>query len=216
MDILGNPPYLQIALDIVDIDILEHVLEQINFNEKIIFEAGTPLIKKYGVGAIRTIRNYHPNAIVVADMKTLDVGALEVHIAAEADAQLVSISALSSEETIELAIKQAKEENVGIILDMMNVGDPPEVIESLSSFPDVILFHRGIDQEGRREHPWKLIKKIKHDYPSILIAVAGGLNLKSSKKALENGADIIVIGRAITQADNITATVKSFLSLLTQ
>ncbi len=87
-------------------------------------------------------------------------------------------------------------------------------LENLTKKPEVVLFHRGIDQEGEANHPWNKIKLIKAKFPESKTAVAGGLNLETSARALNNGADIIIIGRAITQADNIEATINDFLHLL--
>jgi len=64
------------------------------------------------------------------------------------------------------------------------------------------------------EHPWDLINQIRKDFPQVLVAVAGGLNLESSKKALSKGAQIIVIGRAITASEDITRSCNDFLKLL--
>ena len=211
---LTSPPYLQIALDLVNRDELNHILAEIPHDDKILIEAGTPLIKKFGISIIETILHHHPKSYIIADLKTLDVGWLEVQIAAEKNASAVAISGLASIETIESSLKEAKEKNVDIIIDLMNVSDPLNLLKQLSRKPEIILFHRGIDQEGRAQHPWTAIKNIKETFPTILVAVAGGLDLKTSSKALENKADIIIIGREITQAKEIKSTVKSFLELL--
>jgi len=211
---LNDPPYLQIALDIVDERELERILSQIPVSSKIIFEAGTPLIKKFGINIVEKISSFFPDNLVLADLKTLDVASVEIDIAYEGGAHLVAISGLASLETIESAIKEAEKKGLTIILDLMNVSKPIELLNSLSKIPKIILFHRGIDQEGSLEHPWRTISKIKKEFSDSLIAVAGGLNLKLSKTALRNGADIIVIGREITTATDIKLVVSNFLSLL--
>ncbi|MCG3226506.1 MAG: orotidine 5'-phosphate decarboxylase [Candidatus Heimdallarchaeota archaeon] len=211
---LNNPPYLQIALDLVDKEKLKSVLSQIPKSENILIEAGTPLIKKFGIQIVKDILDAQDNAYIIADMKTLDVGFLEVQIAAEENAKAVSISGLASVETIESAIDESILRSTDLILDLMNVKDPLDVLNKLNKKPDVLLFHRGIDQENREEHPWDLIKKIRDEYPQTLIAVAGGLDLEKSQKALENGADIIIIGRAITQSRDVSKSIKQFLAIL--
>ena len=211
---LKNPPYLQIALDLVSIDNLKQILAQIPLNKKILFEAGTPLIKKFGISIIDTIREHCLNSYIIADMKTLDVGWLEVSIASEASANAIAISCLASLETIESSMEQGKKCGLDIILDCMNVNDPSKLLNSLSRSPKVILFHRGIDQENKSAHAWDLIQSLKTNYPHSLIAVAGGLDLNTSQQALKNGADIIIVGRAITQAKNITEITNQFLQLL--
>ncbi|MHA1685096.1 MAG: orotidine 5'-phosphate decarboxylase / HUMPS family protein [Candidatus Heimdallarchaeaceae archaeon] len=211
--VLSTPPYLQIALDLVNFDTLEEILESIPNSEKIILEAGTPLIKKFGINIIKTIHNFHPQSYVVADMKTLDVGELEVQIAAEAKADAVAVSGLAAIETIIASISKAKEQEMDIILDLMNVAEPMNLLNELEILPTIVLFHRGIDQEGQMDHPWELIAEIKNVHPEMLIAVAGGLNIETAKKALKNSADIIVVGRAITASENVTQAVNEFLTL---
>ena len=211
---LNNPPYLQIALDLVDKEFLERVLSQIPKSDKILIEAGTPLIKKFGIGILKNILDAQSNSYIIADMKTLDVGFLEVQIAAEEKARAVTISGLAALETIESAIEESELRDTDLILDLMNVKKPLDVINNLKKIPKILLFHRGIDQENRAEHPWDLIRKIKNKYPHTLIAVAGGLDLNNSQKALENGADVIVIGRAITQSKEIQKEINRFLEIL--
>ena len=211
---LNNPPYLQIALDLVDKEQLKSVLSQIPKSEKILVEAGTPLIKKFGIQIVKDILEAQTNTYIIADMKTLDVGFLEVQIAAEEAAKAVTISGLAAIETIESAIDESILRGTDLILDLMNVKDPLDVLNKLSKKPDVLLFHRGIDQEQQEEHPWDLIKEIRDEYPQTLIAVAGGLDLEKSQKALENGADIIIIGRAITQSSDVLKSINQFLTIL--
>ena len=49
---LWDPPYLQVALDIVDLGKLRSVLSSLPENDHLIIEAGTPLIKKFGLQVI--------------------------------------------------------------------------------------------------------------------------------------------------------------------
>ena len=211
---LNNPPYLQIALDLVDIEQLNSVLAQIPESEKILVEAGTPLIKKFGVQIISQILESQPNRYIIADMKTLDVGFLEVQIAAEEKAQAVAISGLAASETINTALEESEKRKTDLILDLMNVKKPLDILNQITKQPDILLFHRGIDQENKEDHPWELIREIKGLFPQILVAVAGGLDLENSKKALSNGADIIIIGRAITQSSDVLASINQFLDIL--
>ncbi|MHA1400194.1 MAG: orotidine 5'-phosphate decarboxylase / HUMPS family protein [Candidatus Heimdallarchaeaceae archaeon] len=211
---LDNSPYVQVALDIIDYEFFQAVLSKLPESPKLLIEAGTPLIKKFGAKVLNEIRSHFNDSYIIADMKTLDVGGLEVQIGAEDGANAVAVSGLAPIETIESAIKEGKERSVDIILDLMNVQEPLALLKQLSDLPAIVLFHRGIDQEGRKEHPWELIQTISQTYPDVLIAVAGGLDLATSKKALENGAQIIIIGRAITQAPDVHETTLDFLKLV--
>lgn len=211
---LNSPPYLQIALDLIYERDVDRIVSEIPQSSKILLEAGTPLIKSLGISVVKKLKKYHPKAYIVADMKTLDVGEIEVFIAETQKANAASISGLASIETIESSLRAGKSMNIDIILDLMNVENPIQLLEKLTRIPEIILFHRGIDQEGNMEHPWEIIAEIKSKYKKTLVAVAGGLNLQTSSKALNNGADVIVIGRAITQSKEISLSVKEFLELL--
>ncbi|GAH72985.1 unnamed protein product, partial [marine sediment metagenome] len=46
---LWDPPYLQVALDIPKWEQMERVVKELPMNDHLIIEAGTPLIKRYGV-----------------------------------------------------------------------------------------------------------------------------------------------------------------------
>ena len=212
--ILNNPPYLQIALDLLYEADVDRIVSRTPKSEKVIIEAGTPLIKSLGISIVQKIQSYLPEAYIIADMKTLDVGEIEVLIASSQNANAIAISGLASIDTINASLKAGEEKNIDIILDLMNVSSPLELLERLARIPEIILFHRGIDQEGNIDHPWDTIKQIKENYTDSLIAVAGGLNLQTSSKALENGADIIVIGRAITQSEDIEQSIQEFVALL--
>jgi bifunctional enzyme Fae/Hps len=45
----------------------------------------------------------------------------------------------------------------------------------------------------------------------VLVAVAGGIRVDKVKKALGAGADILVVGRAITAAKDVNRAARAFL-----
>jgi 3-hexulose-6-phosphate synthase len=49
-------------------------------------EAGTPLIKSVGIGIVSKSRTMHPKKIILADLKSSDVGAYEADMAFRAGA----------------------------------------------------------------------------------------------------------------------------------
>ena len=97
---LWMPPYLQIALDIPDIAKTKTILSALPRSDRIILEAGTPLIKKYGARVIHDLREIAKDVFIIADLKTLDVGQVEVDLAYEETADAVVASGLASKETL--------------------------------------------------------------------------------------------------------------------
>lgn len=210
---LWDPPYLQIAIDAPDLTVVEKVLTQAPKNDHIIIEAGTPLIKRYGLEVISKIRQIKRDAFVVADLKTLDTGNLEARMAADATADAVVCSGLAPLETIEKFCEEARKVGIYSIIDMLNVDDPAKVVESLKHKPDIVELHRGIDTEGKKtEYAWGNIPKTKKAAgKKLLVAVAGGVKVENVDKALKDGADILVVGRAITNAKDIEGATRGFL-----
>ena len=216
---LWDPPYLQVALDLVDLAVVRKVLSQLPDSDHLLIEVGTPLVKKFGASVVREIRNVRPSSFVVLDLKTLDTGNLEARLAADATADAVVISGLAPKKTLELAIKEARKTGIYSVIDMLNVPDPLAVLRSLAALPDVVEMHRAIDQESEK-HSWEAIAEIKkmaaETDRQLLVAVAGGIRVDTVAAALKSGADIVVTGRAITGSKDVKDAAEQFLAELKQ
>jgi bifunctional enzyme Fae/Hps len=211
---LWDPPYLQVALDLVDMGKVASVLKQLPENDHLIIEAGTPLIKKFGLGVISEIRKLRPNAFIIADMKILDTGNLEARMAADASSDAVVISGLAPASTLEKAIAEARKVGIYSVVDMLNVQNPAKVIEKLKVKPDIVELHRAIDTDDVA-HAWGDIAAIKKAAGGkLLVATAGGVRVNVVKDALKAGADILVVGRAITASKDIKHAADEFLDKL--
>lgn len=215
MRALRNPPYLQVALDTPDIESMKRVVRNLPQSDRIIIEAGTPLLKKYGCGVISQLRELRNNSFIVADLKTLDVGALEARIAQEGGADGAVVSGLAFPLTIKEFIEEAKKIGIYSFVDMMNVSDPLKALRGAEAIPDVVLLHRGIDSEVVAKHSWDYLKKVKEKLAGrALVGVGGGIDLELAKKSMENGADIVIIGRYITKSSDVASAANSILKLM--
>lgn len=214
---LWDPPYLQVAMDLVDMKSVERVLTQVPINDHVLIEAGTPLIKQFGLNVISEIRKIRPDAFIIADLKTLDTGNLEARMAANASADAVVVSGLAPVSTIEKFILEAKKTGIYSVIDMLNVADPVSLVKDLASrgaAPSIVELHRAIDDEGT-EYNWGNIAAIKEAAGgNLLVATAGGIRQHVVKTALASGADILVVGRAITASKNIKNAAEQFLEEL--
>ncbi|MDD1715162.1 MAG: bifunctional 5,6,7,8-tetrahydromethanopterin hydro-lyase/3-hexulose-6-phosphate synthase [Methanoregulaceae archaeon] len=211
---LWDPPYLQVALDLVDMKKVDEVLCALPENDHLLIEAGTPLIKKFGLGIISSIRKMRPNAFIIADLKILDTGNLEARMAADSSADAVVISGLAPVPTLEKAIEEARKTGIYSYIDMLNVADPVKVIKSLKVKPDVVELHRAIDAEDTA-HAWGDIPALKKAAgKKLLVATAGGIRVDVVKDAVRSGADIIVVGRAITASKDPHTQADLFLEQL--
>ena len=212
---LWRPPYLQISLDNPSLESAKKVIAQIPGSDRIIIEVGTPLIKRYGTRIISDLRQVAKDTFMVADLKTLDVGKVEADIAYEDTADAVVAAGLAPPETLDAFVHEAKRLGIYAVIDMLNVEDVLEKLRSLKDFPDIVILHRGIDQESGRTCGLERIKMIRQAFPNkkFLIAVAGGIVPETAKEALEQGADILVVGRYVTQSKDIERAVRDFLEL---
>jgi bifunctional enzyme Fae/Hps len=213
---LWNPPYLQIALDVTDIEKAKDILQRLPASDRIILEAGTPLVKKYGTGIVHELRAFAKDSFIIADLKTLDVGQVEVDVAFEETADAMVVSGLASKETVDKFIYEAKRLGVYSIVDMMDVSDPLHALERYKELPHVVIIHRGIDAEKGGAPRWNLVGEIKKAFKEkkMLVAVAGGIEPSNIKNALEAQADIIIVGRYITQSRDVNRAARDFLDQL--
>ena len=215
---LWDPPYLQVAFDLVDVAEVRRVLAALPESDHILIEVGTPLVKMLGINVVKEVRAIRPGAFVILDLKTLDTGNLEVRLAADSTADAVVISGLAPKKTLELAINEARKTGIYSVIDMLNVPDPLAVLKGLAVLPDVVELHRAIDME-KSAHAWNSIEDIKalaKEGRRLLVAVAGGIRVDTEGQALKAGADILVVGRAITRSKDIRDMTEQFLSGLKQ
>ena len=208
IDKLGKEPMLQVALDFIDINVALKAAKDSLIGGADILEVGTPLIKSCGVNAIRRLRKEFSEAFIVADMKTMDVGALEAELAFTSGANIITVLGVADNHTIMEALNVARKYDGLIMVDLMNCPNPVERAHELEEMGvDIILVHVGIDQQKRGLNPLDLLLTL-HGKVKCYLAIAGGINEKTAPKAVKNGADIIIVGRAITRSSNIIEATK--------
>ncbi len=210
---LWNPPYLQVALDVPDLQRTKDIISRLPKSDRIILEAGTPLIKRYGTKVIQDLRSVAQDVFIIADLKTLDVGQVEVDLAYDETADAAVASGLASRDTLERFINEAKRLSVYSFIDTMGMADPVETLSALKEPPDAVIIHRGIDEESRRDRGWDVIRRLKDTFPQkrLLVGVAGGIQPSNIPEALEAGADILIVGRYITQSRDVERAARDFL-----
>jgi bifunctional enzyme Fae/Hps len=116
---------------------------------------------------------------------------------------------------LEKFIYEAHRIGIYAIIDTIGLEDPVALLNSLKELPDVVILHRSIDAETQKDRRWDILKQIKAEFKNkILVGVAGGIDLESAPKALKHGADILVVGRAITQSRDIERSARRFIDLI--
>ncbi|AKB83950.1 D-arabino-3-hexulose 6-phosphate formaldehyde lyase [Methanosarcina barkeri 3] len=167
-------------------------------------EIGTPLIKSEGMDAIRTMRKAFPDRTILADMKTVDTGAIEVEMAAKAGADVVIVLGSADDSTLLDALRSAHKYGVRLMADLISAPDPVKrVIELEALGVDYVNVHIGIDQQMMGKDPISLLREISQRV-NVQLAVAGGLDASSAVQAVKAGAKIVIVGGNITHSDNVT------------
>lgn len=168
-------------------------------SERILLEAGTPYIKRYGYKGIAVLKSWWDQKLgqpgyVVADLKCMDRGSTEVALAAAAGASAATCLGLAPPETVNQFILECQRVGIDSMVDMMNVEFPFEVLGRLSQLPNIVVIHRGVDEASNQEKeiPFHHIQRIKETY-DVLISVAGGESFREAGQAIFNDADIAVV-----------------------
>ena len=205
LDIPEVYPKLQVALDFRSLRDAIECAKAVAKGGADWLEVGTPLIKSEGMRAVREIRKLFPEKIIIADLKTMDTGFLEVEMAALAGADIVGIAGAASDATILDALGAGRKYNVKIMADLINVKDVVKRAKELEKLGvDYLEFHISIDEQlrsGDEKIPFPLVKKVVENV-GIPVAVAGGLRADTVALAVKSGAKIVVVGGAITRSAN--------------
>ncbi|TFG07402.1 MAG: bifunctional hexulose-6-phosphate synthase/ribonuclease regulator, partial [Promethearchaeota archaeon] len=171
-------PYLQIALDLINKHRALQIAEEAVKGGVDWIEAGTPLIKSEGMDVIRALHKKFPNNIIVADMKTVDGGAIEIEIAAKSGAKIVLMLGGSDNASVTEAIEAAKK--YGVLLGCDTIDIPPEsllerALELEGLGVNMICSHVGVDQQViyGGEKTLEIAKKLKQKLkPTTWLAIA--------------------------------------------
>jgi len=205
---MPEKPILQVALDFVHLKRALQVIDEAVKGGVDWIEVGTPLIKSEGMDAVRTIKKRYPNRTIVADLKTMDVGGVEVEMASKSGADIIIIMGLAENGTIEEAVKTSRRYGTKIMLDLMEVGDKVKRAKEAELMKvDYLCVHVSIDAQMIGKKPLGELKRVAK-VAKMPVAVAGGLNSETVAQALNAGASIIIVGGAITKAPKVTSATK--------
>ena len=200
-------PALQLALDFVNLSQALRVAHEAAAAGPIWLEAGTPLIKSEGLNAVRALREEFPQHTLIADMKTMDAGRIEVEMAANAGANIVAVLGAASDATLEECVEAGSRYSVRIMMDLAEVADPVTRSARAQELGiSIIGVHCPIDVQMRGGGPFATLEAVAQAV-TIPIAVAGGVNSETAATAVRAGASIVIVGGAITKAtDGAEAT----------
>lgn len=213
--------YLQIAFN-YDLDLVRRQLLSVEASDRVLIEAGTPFIKLEGMRGVRAIRRFWDGP-VVADMKTIDGAEQEVGMVRRAGATAATVLGSSPTESLDFFVEQCRGAGLLSMIDMLGVEDPLKTLMRMRHPPDVVVIHRGRDEESTRGKviQYRHINRIRSKF-DVLISAAGGVDLKEARSAIFNGANIVVVNlvrpgdpwEGISTEDDLSEMVAQFLATI--
>ncbi|MBN1554587.1 MAG: orotidine 5'-phosphate decarboxylase [Phycisphaerae bacterium] len=191
---------LQVALDFVEFGRAMAVAESAVAGGADYIEAGTPLIKSEGLDAVRKLRAAFPDKTIIADLKTMDAGRVEAESAAKAGANIMTVLGAADETTIRECVEAGQHYGIKVAVDLLGLADPVGFAKRAEELGVAWLdVHCAIDQQMAGRDPLALLREVRA-VTNLTLAVAGGINSETAAAAVEAGADVVIVGGAITKA----------------
>ncbi len=168
-------------------------------------EAGTPLILAEGLHGVRALRSEFPKVPIVADLKTMDGGYLEVEMMAKAGATHVVVMARAHAETIKCVVKAGADFGCKVMGDNMVCPDMIQGAKFLEDLGcDFVIHHIGYDERRGIAAAGKPMPSPLDQLREVVKAVqipvqaVGGLSLEQAIACPSYGAALVVLGAPLT------------------
>jgi 3-dehydro-L-gulonate-6-phosphate decarboxylase len=198
-----NPtPLLQIAMDYISLPKALAMAVQVA-PEVDIIEIGTPLCKAAGLEAIRSMREICPDKIILADLKTPDVGALEATMAFDAGADMMTVIGGAAQATIEQALEVARKRGKEMLMELTGVRD---IIARATEWRrlgvDRIVYHREWDAQSAGRVWTEEDKDIMRELIEMgyKVTVTGGMTMELLPFFADLPVSVLICGRGIREA----------------
>jgi 3-hexulose-6-phosphate synthase len=171
-----------------------------------IIEIGTPLLKRFGIGAIATARELCPDTPVLADTKTVDAGDLEAEMVLGAGARFMTVLSSTSRATHEAVGRTAARFGAFVVVDTITESGKSELLPAGATFPETFAYvgvHSPTDARLAGDRSITHVDAVSEiRRRGFRVALAGGLGPQTLDAILEVEPEIVVVGSAITGADD--------------
>ncbi|MEA2008979.1 MAG: hypothetical protein U9O54_07645, partial [Chloroflexota bacterium] len=109
------------------------------------------------------------------------------------------------------------------MVDTLGMKDPLKMLMRLKKPPDVLVLHRGRDEESTygKLIKYRHVSRVRSKF-GVLISAAGGVDIKEARSAIFNGANIVVANlvrpgdpwAGISTNSDVAAMARQFLSTI--
>jgi 3-hexulose-6-phosphate synthase len=210
---MTKPPLIQLALDYFDLPSAIAMAQQV-YRDVDILEIGTPLCKAGGMLAVSSIRALCPDNLILADIKSPDVGGGEAKMAFDAGADWMTVLGAAPLDTVKLALEEANSRpGKEMFIELTGIRD---ILARAREWRNIgverMVYHRGWD-EGNLSRTWDgndLATIAELINMGFQVSVAGGLGLEMVSFFKDVAISVFIVGRAIRETPDPAATARKF------
>ena len=201
---MNSTPLLQVALDYISLPTALAMAYQVA-PEVDIIEIGTPLCKAAGLEAIRSIREICPDTLILADLKTPDVGGLEATMAFDAGADMMTVIGGAAMATVKQAYAVAQQRGKEMLMELTGVRD---IIARATEWRQIgidrIVYHREWDAQDAGRQWEQADKDIMRQLIDMgyKVTVTGGITMDLLPFFADLPVAVVISGRGIREAAN--------------
>lgn len=177
---------------------------------------GTPLLKRFGLAAVATLKQAGGGTPILVDSKTVDGGAREARMLFEEGAAFVTVLSTASPATHQAVSQEAAEHDGHVLVDTICASALPA---GHVDYPDRFAYlglHLATDRrlagQATAEHIEAIPAMRNLGYQ---VAIAGGINPDNISAVVAASPDLIIVGSAITHSPNPRRTCRWIGSQLT-
>jgi 3-dehydro-L-gulonate-6-phosphate decarboxylase len=182
-----------------------------------IIEIGTPLCKAAGMDAVRAVREAWPDKLILADLKSPDVGGLEAQMAFDAGADMMTVIGGAPLATVQAALDVARQRGHEMLMELTGVRD---IVARAQEWREIgvdrLVYHRGWDEQAaNREWGQEDLATIQRLIDmGFRVTVTGGITVDTLPIFQPLPVSVIIAGRAIHQADDPLASAQQLRSTI--
>jgi 3-hexulose-6-phosphate synthase len=205
---------LQIALDRPDLarelELMASVARYVD-----LVEAGTPLLIREGIRAVRELRRRYRGRKVVADIKVIDAGEPIAELAFAAGANVVTVLGCAADEVIERVVRSARRYDGEVMADSLGVTHIPERARELSALGvhSLCLNRRGFKKQKAKDEGFKRLVSLIEEI-HLPVFLAGGIDLTELSTLREAPLAGVIIGAAIAEASSPAEAARQMRDIL--
>jgi 3-dehydro-L-gulonate-6-phosphate decarboxylase len=207
---MSSIPLLQVALDYTSLPSALAMALTVAPAVDII-EIGTPLCKAAGMEAVRAVREVCPDKLILADVKSPDVGGLEAQMAFDAGADMMTVIGGAPLATVQAALDVARQRGKDMLMELTGVRD---IIARAQEWRQIgverVVYHRGWDEQAaNREWAQDDLAVIGQLIDiGFKLTVTGGITVERVPFFQALPVSVIIAGRAIHQAPDPLAAAR--------